>query len=88
MADLLIMVGSGAATTARLPWRRACYGEVMGGGYFEMMRGFGLGGGGWSYGLAAIGMASGIIILAGVMMIYNQPAKEPTWGALVWPFRF
>ena len=60
------------------------YGGMMG-GYYGMMRGFGFGGG-WFYGLAAIGIVSGIIILLGATMIYNQPARTHTWGALVLAF--
>ncbi len=60
------------------------YGGMMG-GYYGMMHGFGLGGGGF-YGLAAIGIVSGIIILVGAIMIYSQPAKASTWGALILAF--
>ena len=55
------------------------------GRYYGMMRGFGFGGG-WFSGLAAIGIASGIIILIGAIMIYNQPARASTWGALILAF--
>ena len=60
------------------------YGGMMG-GYDGMMRGFGLGGG-WLYAFAAIGVASGIIILIGAIMIYNQPTKASTWGSFILAF--
>src|SRR5579863_7739522 len=62
------------------------YGGMMGGyyggmmsGYYGMMQGFG----GWFYGLAAIAMISGVIILVSAIMLYNQPARASTWGALI-----
>jgi hypothetical protein len=60
------------------------YGGMMG-GYYGAMHGFGLGGG-WFYGLAAVGIASGIVVLLGALMIYNQPAKASAWGALILAF--
>jgi len=33
--------------------------------------------------LAAVGAVSGIMILVGAVMLYNQPAKASTWGAVV-----
>lgn len=51
------------------------------GGYYGMMRGFGYGG--WFYGAAAIGLASGIVVLIGAAMIYSRPSKATTWGLLV-----
>jgi len=50
-----------------------------------MMGGFGFGGG-WLNGLAAVGSVSGIMILVGAVMLYNQPAKASTWGAVVLAF--
>lgn len=60
------------------------YGGMMG-GYNGMMRGFGVGGG-WFYGLAAIGIASGIIILICAIAIYTQPVKASTWGLIILAF--
>jgi hypothetical protein len=57
------------------------YGGMMG-GYYGMMRGLGFGGE-WSYGLGAVGIISGIVILVGAVIIYNKPAQAPTWGTLV-----
>jgi hypothetical protein len=56
----------------------------MTGGYYGMMRGFGFGGG-WFFGLAALGIVSGIVILVGAVMI-TQPAKTSTWGAMIFAF--
>jgi hypothetical protein len=91
IAGLLVLGGSAMVMglSSGLPY----YGGMMGGnyyggmmgGYYGMMQGFGFGGGGF-YGLAAIGIAAGIIILLGAIMIYNQPAKASTWGALVLGF--
>ena len=60
------------------------YGGMMG-GYYGMMQGFGLGGG-WFFGLAAVGLASGAAILVGAVMLYNQPTRASTWGALILAF--
>jgi len=91
IAGLLVLVGS--ATVMGLSSGSPRYGGMMGGyyyggmmgGYYGMMRGFGFGGG-WFYGLAAIGIVSGIIILVGAIMLYNQPASSSTWGALILAF--
>jgi len=88
IAGLLVLGGS--ATVMGLSSGLPYYGGMMGGnfyggmmgGYYGMMQGFGFGGG-WFYGMAAIGTVSGIIILVGAIMIYNQPAKASTWGALI-----
>jgi hypothetical protein len=50
-----------------------------------MMHEFGFGGG-WFYGLAAIGVACGIVVLIGAIMVYNQPVRASTWGALILAF--
>ncbi len=91
VAGLLVLGGSGTvmSLSSGLPY----YGGMMGGyyyggmtgGYYGMMRGFGFGGGGF-YGLAAIGIVSGIIVLIGAIMLYSQPAKASTWGAIVLAF--
>ncbi len=90
IAGLLIL--GGGAMAMGLSSGAPYYGGMMGGyyrgmmgGYYGMMRGFGLLDG-WFYGLAAIGIVSGIIILVGATMIYNKPAKASTWGALVLAF--
>lgn len=53
----------------------------MMGGYYGMMQGFGSSA--WFYALAAIGLISGIVILVGAIMVYTQPSKASTWGALI-----
>jgi hypothetical protein len=91
IAGLLVLGGS--ATVMGLSSGSPHYGGMMGGyyyggmmgGYYGMMRGFGFGGW-WFYGLAVIGILSGIIILVGAIMIYNQPAKASAWGTLVLAF--
>ena len=91
MAGLLVLGGSAMVTSLSSGLPR--YGGMMGGyyyggmmgGYYGMMQGFGIGGG-WFYGLAAIGILSGIVILVGAIMIYNQPARASTWRTLVLAF--
>jgi hypothetical protein len=90
IAGLLILGGSGMMMSfAGAPFA-PYYGGMMGGyygmmnGYYGMMRGFGSGG--WFYGFAVIGVISGIIILVGAIMVYNQPSKAPTCGALILAF--
>ena len=56
----------------------------MMGGYYGMMQGSGFGG--WFYGLAAIGVISGVIILIGAIMVYTQPSRASSWGALILVF--
>jgi predicted benzoate:H+ symporter BenE len=46
-----------------------------------MMQGFGFER--YFYAMAAIAVISAIIILVGAIMVYNQPSKAPTWGALI-----
>jgi hypothetical protein len=89
-----VLVLGGSATVMGFSSGAPYYGGMMGGyyyggmmgGYYGMMRGLGFGGGGL-YGLAAIGVVSGIIILLGAIMVYNQPAKASTWGPWCSPFR-
>jgi hypothetical protein len=33
--------------------------------------------------LAAVGIVSGIVILIGAIMVYNEPAKASKWGAMI-----
>ncbi len=88
IAGLLVLGGSGMVMglSSGVPY----YGGMMGyygmmGGYYSMMRGFGVADT-WFYGLAALGIVSGIVILVGAIMIYNQPEKAPTWGAVTLAF--
>jgi hypothetical protein len=90
IAGLLMLAGSGMMTSffSGGPY----YGGMMGGYYNGMMNGdYGIMGGfgvgsGWAYALATIGVISGIIILIGAIMIYNQPARATTWGILILAF--
>lgn len=66
------------------PMMRGYYGGMMG-GYYGMMGGFGLAGT-WFYALAVIGTVSGIMILVGAIMVYNQPTRASIWGALILAF--
>lgn len=88
IAGLLILAGSGLAMgSSGQP--SYYYGGMMGGyagmmnGYYGMMGGYGSG---WFYGLAAIGLISGVIVLAGAVMIYNNPGKASGWGTLILAF--
>jgi hypothetical protein len=91
VAGILILGAS--ETVVTLSQGEPTYGGMMGGyyyggmmgGYYGMMHGFGFGGG-LFYGLAAVGILSGIIILVSAIMIYNLPAKATTWGALILAF--
>lgn len=65
------------------------YGGMMGGysggmmnGYYAMMQGIG----GWFYGFAVIGIAAGVLVLFGAVMMYDRPRQVSTWGALVLVF--
>ncbi len=58
----------------------------MMGGYYGMMNGyygFMGGNGGWLYGIAAVGLVSGIVVLIGAVMLYTRPSNASTWGLLV-----
>ncbi len=94
IAGLCILAGSAAVmTTFPTGGSPYHYGGMMGGyyggmmgSYYGMMNGLGFGGGGMFYGLGAIGLVSGIIILIGAAMIYSKPAQTPTWGTLILAF--
>jgi hypothetical protein len=86
LAGLLILAGSG---TMGLFSAAPYYGMM--GGYFGMMGGYygtmqGYGYGGWFHLLVVIGMVSGVAVLLGAFMLYNQPGKVQTWGAVVLAF--
>ena len=86
IGGLLILGGSGIMFGLARP---TIYGGMMGGyygimnGYYGMMGGFG---GGWFYGLAAVGVLSGIVVILGAIMLYNETERAPTWGALILVF--
>jgi hypothetical protein len=86
IGGLLILGGSGMMVGFSNP---GYYGGMMGGyygmmnGYYGMMGGYGSG---WFFGLAAIGVVSGIIVLLGAIMIYNGTGRTPTWGTLILVF--
>lgn len=88
IAGLLILAGSGL-TMGFSGQPSYYYGGMMGGytgmmnGYYGMMGGYGSG---WFFGLAAIGLISGVIVLVGAAMIYNNPGKVAGWGALILAF--
>ncbi len=93
IAGLLILAGSGAVMMTSFPasgqyyyngMMGGYYGGMMG-GYYGMMHGVGFGGG-WFYGLGAIGVISGIVILVASIMLYERPAQASTWGTLVLAF--
>ncbi len=91
IGGLLILGGSAmvAGFTSGLPY----YGGMMGGyyyggmagGFYGMMHGFGFGGG-WFYGLAAIGVISGIVVLIGAIMSFIQPDRASTFGTIIFAF--
>ena len=45
-----------------------------------MMGGYGSG---WFFGLAEIGLISGLIVLVGAVMIYSGPERVTAWGMLI-----
>ncbi len=56
----------------------------MMGGYYGMMNGYyGFMSGSWLYGITAVGVISGIVVLVGAVMLYTRPSSAPTWGLLV-----
>lgn len=88
IAGILILAGSGLGMG--LSGRPSYYyGGMMGGyagmmnGYYGMMGGYGSG---WFFGLAAIGIISGLLVLVGALMIYNDPGKVAGWGTLILVF--
>ena len=88
IAGLLILAGSGLAMGfSGQP--SYYYGGMMGGytgmmnGYYGMMGGYGSG---WFFALAAIGAVSGIIVILGAVMVYNQAGTASTWGTLILVF--
>lgn len=94
IAALCILAGGAAVMTTTFPVNASpyYYGGMMGGyyggmmgGYYGMMNVLGVGGG-WFYGLGAIGTLSGIIVLVGAVMMYSRPIQTATWGALIVAF--
>ena len=86
LAGLLIFVGGGIMVGfARFPF----FGGMMGGyygmmsGYYGLMGGYG---GGWFYAFSVIGIISGILVLTGAIMLYNEPSRAYTWGILILVF--
>lgn len=87
IAGLLVLAGSGMMMT--FSYGGPYYGMMGGyygmmGGYYGMMQGYGYGG--WFYGVAALGVISGILVLVGAIMIYTRPSTAPTWGLVVLVF--
>ncbi len=86
VGGLLILVGGGMMVGfARFPF----FGGMMGGyygmmsGYYGLMGGYG---GGWFYAFSVIEIISGILVLIGAIMLYNEPSREYTWGILILVF--
>jgi len=86
IAGALILIGSGATMGFSNP---RYYGGMMQGyygmmnGYYGMMGGYGSG---WFLGLAAIGVVSGIVVILGAIMAYNETARISLWGTLILAF--
>lgn len=57
-------------------------GSMMNGYYGIMMQGFG----GWFYGFAVVGIAAGVLVLFGAIMMYDRPRQVSTWGTLILVF--
>jgi len=55
------------------------YGGTMTSSYYGMMQGFG----GWFYGIAAIGIIAGVLVLFSAIMMCDRPRQMATWGALI-----
>ncbi len=82
IAGLLILGGAGMMMA--FSYGAPYYGMM--GGYYGMMNdyyGFMGGNGGWLYGIAAVGLVSGIVVLIGAVMLYTRPSNASTWGLLV-----
>jgi len=95
VAGVLILVGSGLMVGYSGPGGH--YGGMMGSGFFGMMNGYygmmngyygfmGGYGSGWFFGLAAIGIVSGVIVILGAVMLYNDPGRLAAWGTLILVF--
>ena len=86
IGGLLILGGSGIMFGFSGPGN---YGGMMGGYYGFMNRYYGMMGGyggGWFSGLAAVGIVSGIMVILGAIMVYNETASTSTWGSLILVF--
>ncbi len=92
MAGVLILVGGVSMlgySSGPYTGMMGSYGGMMGGfgggmmsGYYPMMQGFG----GWFYAFAVLGIAAGILVLLGAIMMYGRPREAAMWGALVLGF--
>jgi hypothetical protein len=91
MAGVLILAGGVSMlgySSGLYSGRMGSYGGMMGGsggmmsGYYGMMQGFG----GWFYGFAVLGIAAGVLVLFGAIMMYDRPREAAMWGALVLGF--
>lgn len=92
VAGVLILAGG----LAMLGYYSGPYGGMMGGysgtmggygggmmnGYYAMMQRVG----GWLYGFAVVGIAAGVLVMFGAIMMYDRPRQANTWGALVLVF--
>ena len=93
VAGVLILAGG----ATMLGYVSGPYGGMMGGGY-SMMGGYGgsmmsdyygimmQGFGGWFYGFAVVGIAAGVLVLFGAIMMYNRPRQVSMWGTLILVF--
>ncbi len=85
-AGLLILVSGGIL----MGFSRASYYGGMMGGYFGMMNGYysmmGGYGGGFFYAFSAMGIVSGILVIVGAIMLYNEPGRAYAWGSVILAF--
>ena len=86
LAGLLILAGGGMMMGfSGVPY----YGGMMGGyngmmnGYYGMMGGYG---NGWFHAFSAIGIVSGILVTVSAILLYAEPSRIHTWGALILVF--
>lgn len=92
IAGVLILAGG----VTMLGYSSGAYGGMMGGyssmmggysggmmnGYYGMMQAFS----GWFYGFAIFGIAAGILVLLGAVMMYDRPRQVTVWGSLIIAF--
>ncbi len=60
-------------------------GNMMG-GYGGMMGGMGFSGSAFFGSMSLVGLAAGIVVLAGSVLLYSRPQQASTWGILVLVF--
>lgn len=94
IGGIFMIAASGMmASHVSIPYYAGMMGAYSGmmGGYYGMMGGYSgmmpwYASGSWFYGVLAIGVLAGIVVLIGAIMLYARPAQSSTWGILILVF--